>query len=222
MSRENKHGTQPPKQKSERFYRTCYKIFAGPIRFIWRVKVIGRENEPTEGPFLVCANHQSNMDPVLVCASFRKNPVGFMAKSELFFWPLGPLIRALGAYPVNRGSSADVGAIRTSLDLLEEGRCVGIFPQGRRFAGVDPKTTPVKGGAGMICSRASVPVVPVYLRRKNCKSAFLRKTEIVIGKPIPVEELAFDPEASGEYLRLSGLIFDHICALENVHDRPRS
>lgn len=204
-------------KRDSKFYRTCYKIFAAPIRGIFRVKVIGRANEPDAGPFLVCANHQSATDPVLVCSAFRKNPVGFMAKAELFFWPLGPLIRALGAYPVSR-QAGDVGAIRTSLQLLKEGKFVGMFPQGHRYPGVDPKTTKPKGGAGMICVKAGVPVIPVYIRRKNNKPAFLRRTEIILGEPISLEELAINPDAPGEYMRVSQLIFDRICALENEHD----
>ena len=153
-------------KRNGKFYRVCYKIFAAPIRLLFRVKVIGRQNEPDAGPYLVCANHQSATDPVLICSAFRKNPVGFMAKAELFFWPLGPLIRALGAYPVNR-KAGDVGAIRTSLRLLEEGQLVGMFPQGTRHPGEDPRTTSVRGGAAMIAYHAGATVLPVFIYRKD-------------------------------------------------------
>jgi 1-acyl-sn-glycerol-3-phosphate acyltransferase len=205
------------KKDGDRFYRVMYRLVATPIRFLFRLKTVGQENEPEAGPYLVCANHQSATDPVLICAAFRKNPVGFMAKAELFFWPLGPLIRALGAYPVKR-QSGDVGAIRTSIQLLQSGKLVGMFPQGHRYPGVDPKTTEPKSGAGMICIKAGVPVIPVYIRRKKYRPAFLRRTEIILGKPITQEELAVNPDAPGEYARVSRLIFERICALENEHD----
>ena len=194
------------------FYRGCYRLFAGLVRFLFRLRVKGAENEPAEGVYLVCANHASALDPVLISAAFRRRQVHFMAKAELFKWPLSVLLRALGAYPVSRGGG-DVSAIRHTLQLLEQGHTVGIFPQGHRYAGVDPATTPVKSGAAMLAVRSGVPVIPVYLERKNHRNAFLRKTVVHIGQPIPVERFGYDPEASGEYNRIAGEIFAAVCAI---------
>ena len=86
-----------------------------------------------------------------------------MAKKELFRIPVfNWMIRALGAYPVNRGG-ADVGAIRHTIRMLEDGKTVGMFPQGHRNNGVDPRTTKIHAGAAMIALRAGVPLSLIHI-----------------------------------------------------------
>jgi 1-acyl-sn-glycerol-3-phosphate acyltransferase len=71
----------------------------------WRYRVIGLENLPREGPYILAANHRSNAEPaILGCTPPRRNY--FFAKRELFDRPLfGRYIRALGAFPVDRGNA---------------------------------------------------------------------------------------------------------------------
>jgi 1-acyl-sn-glycerol-3-phosphate acyltransferase len=136
-----------------------------------------------------------------------------MAKKELFKVPLlNLLIRALGAYPVNRGG-ADVGAIRHTIEMLKQGVCVGMFPQGHRYNGVDPRETPIKTGVAMISQKADVQVLPVFIKVKNNRHRFLCKKEIIVGKPIQMEELGYNPEAPGEYQRIADLLFARVCEL---------
>ena len=118
--------------KKNRFYTVIHAVFAGLMRLIFRVEVINPENEPTDGRgMIVCCNHLSNADVVILVASM-KNQVHFLAKSELFKIPLlGAFIRAIGAYPIKRGA-ADVGAIKKTIELADDGYTVGFFPQGTR------------------------------------------------------------------------------------------
>jgi 1-acyl-sn-glycerol-3-phosphate acyltransferase len=136
-----------------------------------------------------------------------------MAKAELFKVPvLSQLVRALCAYPVRRGG-ADVGAIRNTITMLGEGKTVGMFPQGTRRKGVDPRTTEVRSGAGMIAVKAGVPVLPVYIKTKdNCPRIF-RRIDIYVGKPVTAEEIGYDGDSVGEYARISNLLFEKVCAL---------
>ena len=90
---------------------------------------------------------------------------------------------------------------------------MGMFPQGHRYPGVDPRTTPTKNGAALICTRAEADVIPAYIMRKNDAFKLFRRTYVVIGKPIPYESFAYDPDAVGEYGRITGQIFDEICTL---------
>ena len=223
MKRTDKESKKEKKEKKQkkprrqgegsRVYRVIYAIFAGLVGWFLRVRVVGAENEPEEGHFVVCGNHTAKADAVVICYAFRKHQVRCMAKQELFKIPvLAQLLRLLGAFPVDR-SGSDVGAIKKAVTMVKEGNCMGIFPQGHRYQGVDPRTTPTKNGAALICARAEADVVPVYIHRKNHTPKMFRKTWIVIGKPIPFEELAYDPEATGEYGRITGVIFDRICAL---------
>lgn len=201
------------KRKSDtKFHRFICFMFSGLFHFLYRLRVIGRENEPEKGGFLVCSNHISAVDPILITAALS-HQVCFMGKKELFKIPLlSSLIRALGAFPVDR-KGGDVGAVKKSISLLKEGRCVGLFPQGTRQPGKNPRETAVRNGAAMIAYRADATVLPVFIYRKDHTPKLFRKTTIAIGKPISLSELGYDPEAKGEYNRISNEIFDRICAL---------
>ena len=59
-------------------YKFFYTLFVGVVKLIFRIKVVGAENEPEEGAVLVCSNHISAADPVVICAAM-KNQVCFMA-----------------------------------------------------------------------------------------------------------------------------------------------
>ncbi len=217
MSKKNKKEKKAKNEKKtntgSRLYRVIYAIFAGLVGCIFRIRVIGGEKEPERGGFLVCANHIAASDAVILCYAFRRHQVHLMAKKELFKIPvLSGLFRLLGAFPIDRGGN-DVGAIRKGVAFLKEGQCMGMFPQGHRHPGEDPRTTPTKNGAALIATRAEADVVPVYIARKNNTPKLFRKTYVIIGDPIPYESFGYDPEGSGEYARVTGIIFDRICAL---------
>ena len=196
-------------------YKVVKVTLTYPVRFLCHMKVKGAENEPTpdRGTYLVIANHRTWADPIYLCCALKHQQPHFMAKKELFKIPLlNLLIRALGAYPVNRGG-ADVGAIRHTIDMLKQGVCVGMFPQGHRYNGVDPRTTSVKTGAAMIAQKADVQVLPVFIKVKNNRHRFLCKKEIIVGKPVTMSELGYDPEAPGEYQRIADQLFERVCQL---------
>ena len=193
-------------------YKVVHHTFLGAVTLIYRLKVVGAENEPKEGPFLVCSNHISAADPVLISAA-AKNQISYMAKKELFKIPLlGGLLKSCGVFPVDRGGK-DVSAVKKAISLLKEGNCVGIFPQGTRRPGVDPRETELKTGAAMIAVKADADILPVFIHRKNNTPKLFRKTTIVIGKPIKLSSLGYDPDGTGEYARIVGAIFDEVCKL---------
>ena len=90
---------------------------------------------------------------------------------------------------------------------------MGIFPQGHRYPGQNPRETETKNGAALICTRAEADVIPVYIQKKNNKHKLFRKTNVIIGEKIPFESFGYDPEATGEYARITGIIFDRVCSL---------
>ena len=206
------------KTEKSRAYRVCYTLFAGIVGFLFRIKVVNRNTEPDEGGFLVCANHASATDPVVICYAFRKHQIRFMAKRELFKIPLlSSLIKLLGAFPIDR-SGADVGAIKHSVELLGEDKCVGIFPQGHRYPEKDPRETGTKNGAALIFSRAKCDIVPVYIWRKKNKFRFFSRTYVIIGERIPFDTLGFTEASTAEYRRMTDIVFDKVCALGEEFD----
>ena len=202
------------KNKSgSKIYRVCYALFAGIVGIIFRIKVIHPENEPDEGGFLVCANHIAASDAVIMCYAFRKHQVRLMAKKELFQIPvLSSLFKMLGAFPIDR-SGGDVGAIKKAVGLLKQGDSVGIFPQGHRHPGVDPRTTPTKNGAALICARAEADLFPIYIWRKGNKPKLFRNTYVIMGERIPFAEISAMAGSQGEYKKITDMVFDRICTL---------
>ena len=138
-------------------YRISEVICGTIFRAYFRQQVEGVESVPDSGAFVLAANHVSYLDPpVLGVACPRR--VHFMAKAELFDIPvLGLVIRQLGAFPVHR-NGADRQAIRWALQLLDEGRVVGVFPEGTRSR--SGKLLNPQGGAALLALKAGVPVVP--------------------------------------------------------------
>ncbi len=215
MSHEKtKKAPKLPKPRS-RTYAVVKVLLTYPVRFLCHMRVRGKENEPerSQGAYLVIANHRTWADPIYLCAALKHQQPHFMAKKELFKIPvLNVLIRALGAYPVNRGG-ADVSAIKHTIEMLKADVPVGMFPQGHRYNGEDPRKTPVKTGAAMIALKADVPILPVFIKVKNNRHRFLCKKEIIIGKPITPAEMAYDPEVPGEYQRVADYLFEKVCEL---------
>ena len=198
------------------FYAIFHFLFFWPIRLIFLMHVKGSlQNEPRrkQGPYIVCANHQSVIDPVLICAATHRQQPHFMAKEELFRVPvMGRLVRWLGAFPVARGKN-DVGAIKKTIRLLESGYSVGMFPQGTRCAGRELRDCPVKTGVAMIAARTGAQILPVYLGMKNHTWKFFRPVKVIVGKPIPFASFNYDPEKPGEYARIAAEVYDAICCL---------
>jgi 1-acyl-sn-glycerol-3-phosphate acyltransferase len=140
-------------------YDAAKYSFWGLFGTVWRMRVFGGENVPKDGPLIVACNHVSNLDPpVLGTASPRR--ISYMAKEELFRIPvLGPAIRAVGAYPVDRKGSA-TSAIKRSVEVLARGQVIGIFPEGgRNITGANE----IRQGVALLASLSKAPVVPARI-----------------------------------------------------------
>ena len=197
------------KKSGSRLYRTVYPILAWFVGIIFNIRVIGGENEPEESGFMVCANHTSATDPIVLCYAFNRHQVRFMAKKELFKVPIvNVCVKLLGAFPVDR-SGGDVGAIKKSVAMLKDGESMGIFPQGHRYPAKNPRDTETKNGAALICRRAECGVMPIYILRKGNKHKLFRRTYLIIGELIPHEVLM----AKGENPEIAAMIFDEICKI---------
>ena len=207
------------KAKSFPLY-TFAKIFIAPFyNFFTRTRSIGRENVPKEGGVIFCPNHISALD-IVSLAAICPRKLTFVAKKELFSMPvIGFIIRKFGAIKVDRGT-ADISAIRASVEAAQSGRVLTIFPQGHRYPGVDPATTKVHHGAAMIAYHSKCPVVPVGIKVKNAKYGFLKRIRIIYGKPISYEELGFVNGGRDEYELATKKIFDEIIKLCDYSDLP--
>lgn len=198
------------------FYSFVRGAFGPLFRFLYRIKVHGTENIPEEGGLLICPNHISAMDVIFLTAVTKKRQIRYMAKAELFKIPgLKQLISALGAFPVNRGG-ADVGAIRKTVGILKEGGTVGIFPQGTRCTGVEPKETSAQTGVGYIAYHSGASVIPVAIITKGYKKKLFRRVDIIYGKPITNREFGFVTGKRDEQKAAADKIFGEILKLHEA------
>ena len=200
------------KKKQKSSYLKIRNFIAPFIRFFSGIRVHGKENIPKEGGYLLCSNHIAVRD-VLLIGSTCKRQISFVAKKELFSVPiLRSIIKTMGAVKLDRGGN-DVAAMRKSIELLEKGDIVAIFPQGHRFPAVDPSTTPIKSGAGMVAYRSGCDVIPVFIKTKGNKYGLFKKTEIFYGTPIKNSELGFSNGGRDEYDVATSIIFNEVLKL---------
>ena len=154
------------------------------------LKVFGIRNVPRTGGVLIVSNHQSLLDPLVLGARLPR-PMSYMAKSELFrnrafAW----LIRSLGAFPVRQGAG-DIRAIKETVQRLQEGRILNIFPEGSRTE--TGQIGPMEPGAALVVRKAGVPIVPAAIDGsyeawpKGRRTFRRRPIRIVFGPPIDVK-----------------------------------
>jgi 1-acyl-sn-glycerol-3-phosphate acyltransferase len=161
------------------------------LRGLYRSSAAGLENLPVEGGYVLAANHNSNFDPwPLGIPLYPRRYLRFMGKSELFWFPLGPVLEAGGAFPVKRGQR-DTAAIETAIHLCRDGHVVVMFPEGtRRAKGLRKKLQPKwHAGAARIALEAGVPLVPAAVAGTDRLSR-LEKLRVVYGTPVDTSDLA--------------------------------
>lgn len=148
-------------------FETVRWTFRGLVAGTCRPTVTGLENVPKEGPFIVAPNHLSFFDSVIVQALMPR-PVAFFAKAEYFTTGgvkgkvMKSFFESVGSIPVERGEqAASVQALKTLLDILEDGKGIGIYPEGTRSR--DGILYRGRTGVGWLALATGAPVIPVGL-----------------------------------------------------------
>ncbi len=142
------------------WYRFCRLICRVALRSFTRLRTWGMENVPADGGLIMACNHQSYLDPPLVCCMLARES-RYLARSTLFaFSPLGWLLRSVGAMPLGRGES-DRSALRRAEAVLRAGWLLTLFPEGTRTS--DGGLQRLKPGVASLAMRAGVAVMPVYI-----------------------------------------------------------
>jgi 1-acyl-sn-glycerol-3-phosphate acyltransferase len=157
------------------------------FKLIFRLKIIGSENIPKTGPFVIVANHSSLLDGFVLVSSVKPK-ITFMSAAYLFKMPfIGNILRGVGAIPV-QGKGNDIKLIKKAMKVLQAGGVLGIFPEGRITNEKDDFSA--KAGAAYLAVKADVPIIPMAIKGAGkalpvgAKFPKLNKIEVKIGKPI--------------------------------------
>ena len=160
-------------------YRFARRLIIIIARLIYRFQVTGREHIPPTGAVIICSNHIHGFDCLLL-AMFCKRQIFYMGKMELFKKPIiGYLLRKVGAFPVDRGTT-DMKAYRHTIDLLKNEKVLGIFSQGTRAQDFEN----VKGGVGVFALKTGAPIVPVGI---SGTYRLFSRMRVNFGPPISME-----------------------------------
>jgi len=160
------------------------------LHLAYRLRPRGLENLPPEGGFVLACNHVSSFDPwPLGLPLWPKRQLRFMAKSELYWWPLTIVLNGAGAFPVRRGQR-DAQAIETAVELVREGNVVAMFPEGtRRTKGLVKKfEARPRTGAARIALEGGVPLVPAAVAGTDGLTKF-RQLRVSYGPPVDIDDL---------------------------------
>jgi 1-acyl-sn-glycerol-3-phosphate acyltransferase len=170
-----------------------YNLIAGatwPLLYgLFRLRSAGEENIPDGGCVLAC-NHLSSFDPwPLGMPLWPRTHLRFMAKSELYWFPLGKIVEGAGAFPVRRGQH-DTAAMDTAIRLAREGNVVTMFPEGtrRRKGLVKRHEARPRSGAARIALEAGVPLVPAAVKGTDGLLR-LAKLRVAYGPPVDIDDL---------------------------------
>jgi 1-acyl-sn-glycerol-3-phosphate acyltransferase len=204
-------------------YRTGWVLVRGFARLVWRLEVQGASNVPLEGGVIIAPNHLSVLDPPLIgCACPRE--LRYLAKAELFRNRLfARFICRLGAFPVERGT-ADVGAIKTALQFLKDGRAVIIFIEGTR--GTGEHLLPPTPGVTLLARQSGAPIVPTAIVGseqawpKGSKLPRRAQVKVAFGKPVRYQEVFGGRTDRAARDAFSELIMERIEALTHQLGHP--
>jgi len=175
-------------------YRLLKSFLIPLLMLLFRPKVTGLRNVPTNGAVIIASNHLSFSDSIFMPVVVPRN-VTFLAKSEYFTSPgIAGFIKkltfiALGQVPIDRaGGKRSEAALLTGLRLLKEGHCIGIYPEGTRSP--DGRLYKGRTGIARLAIESGAPIIPVAMfntaeiQPTGQVVPKVRRVEMVFGEPI--------------------------------------
>ncbi len=191
-------------------------VLSWPVLYgLFRLRAHGRGTLPATGGYVLACNHVSSLDPwPLGLPLWPRRWLRFMAKSELYWWPLSLVLNGAGAFKIRRGLG-DREAIETAIQLAREGHVVAMFPEGtRRAKGLVKKhEARPRSGAARIALEAGVPLVPAAVAGTD-RLLKLGPLRIAYGAPIEMDDLRGSDDARAASLEATNRLMARIAELE--------
>ncbi len=204
----------------KRFPQDLARLVCVPLLLFLRPKRLTPEGEKyrekLKGGAILAANHTSFFDPFAVGVTFWYRRIFFFVAEVVMRGKFRPiLLKGVGCIKVER-SIADVEAIKKAIDILNEGRPLTVFPQGGISEGEEINS--LKSGAVLMALRAGVPIIPMYICKRE---HWYERLKVVIGKAIhPNEMVAKKIPSTADIERISQALMQemnrcNICDKEN-------
>ena len=197
---------KPFYQFAQCFSYLYFKIFH-------RFEVLGVDNVPKKGAFILASNHLSFFDPPALGCKLPRN-LHYFARDTLFIGPLGALIRSLNSIPVDR-EKLDLKTLRTVLAVLKNGDPLLVFPEGTRSK--DGQLAKVQKGIGLLIAKSGVPVLPARIHGSHeilgpgkILPRFGKKMTLRYGKLCPYEKIDSEPSEKDRYQKIAERVMQEI------------
>lgn len=213
----------------------CYRIAMIHRFFFSHCRQENACTIPEEGPAIVVANHTSPLDPVVLWtrhfSGFRRprlRVIGYMMAKEYYIRRgfIGWVCRAMESIPVER-SGRDMIPIRDALRRLQEGKLLGLFPEGRiNLKTPDEQLLPGGTGIAWLALKSGAPVIPVFIhdspRSPSMVKAFIVQahTALRYGPPIDLSRWKDARGTHEELTEITDYIMSHIAALGGLRITP--
>lgn len=199
------------------------KITGLPIFLFLKMKVYcqgdNRSLRKVPKPAIIMSNHTSLFDFALYLALFYFRTVRFLMAEVLFDGRtlLSSFLGHLGGIRIDR-NNCDFSFVGESLDILDAGGCIGVFPEGRLPRG--ETNLPFKPGIVYIALRTDAPIVPIYT---DGNYGIFKRTRVIIGESIYLKEYCNTENPSPEEIEaLTVLLKDRVYALKDELERKTS
>lgn len=207
-------------------YTTSQAILMGlvypMIRVLWRAEISGHVHIPRDLGAVIICNHISPVDPGFITLGVDRIMHWMVAKEYCRHPATGWFFRIFEAVPTNRGG-IDTAATKLMIRYAQEGKLVGLFPEGR-INDTDQLLLPGRPGAAMIALKARVPVIPCFVSGSPYEGSVFgcffkpAKARLVVGKPIDISEY-YDRDGDRETLdKLTRCFLEEIASLAGRQD----
>lgn len=201
-----------------KIFQAFVKITAWPIQFIcFRTKIHYEDkliqSRKIKGPAIIVSNHTSVYDFAVMLFVFPFRFLRYLMAEILFKRKfLGWFLNMMGGIKVDR-ENYNFTFINKSLDILEKGGVVGIFPEGRLPVKGEKRPIPFKPSAAYLAFLSEVKIIPVYT---NGSYFSKKRAHIIIGKTIDVKEIIDEKFSEKENIeRINNILRERIIELQN-------
>lgn len=208
-----------------KFFNAFVKITAWPVQFFcFRTKVYyedkSAQSRKIKGRAVIISNHTSIFDYAVYLFVFFSRTLRVQMAEVLFKKKfLGTFLKMLGGIYVNR-DARDFGFVAKSIDILDRGGVVGIFPESRLPLKGEERPLPFKTSAAFIALSANAPVVPVYT---NGSYFGKKRARVIIGKPMNLGDYVDESLSEKENLtNATNALRDKIIYLERLLNDKQS